>query len=160
MPKALVVYFSKSGHTKRMAEEIAKGLEESEVSVTLADVEKANIEDLEGTDAVILGSPTYYGTMAAQMKGFLDKSVKLHGKLAGKIGGAFSSSGMLGGGNETTVLSLLEALLIHGMVVVGNAKIAHYGPVSVGTPDGQALKECLNYGKRIGELTLKLSSGS
>lgn len=158
MPKALVLYFSKSGHTKRMAEAIAEGLGQASVSVTLLDVAKAKVEELDGADAVVLGSPTYYGTMAAQMKDFLDRSVKFHGKLSGKIGGAFCSSGMLGGGNETTVISLLQALLIHGMIVVGNAKIAHYGPVAVGAPDKQALSECLTYGKRIGELTLKLSS--
>ena len=158
MAKALVVYFSNSGHTKRMAEAIAEGVGEAKVSVTVVEVAKAKAADLSGADAVILGSPTYYGTMAAEMKEFVDKSVSLHGKLAGKVGGAFSSSGMLGGGNETTVMSILEALLIHGMVVVGNAKIAHYGPVAVGAPDKTALDECKAYGRRIGELTLKLVS--
>jgi len=156
MAKALVIYFSRSGHTKKMAEAIAEGIGASKVSVTLVDVSKARVDDLEGADAVVLGSPTYYGTMAAEMKAFVDASVKHHGKLAGKVGGAFSSSGMLGGGNETTVISVLEALLIHGMVAVGNAKIAHYGPVAVGAPDKHALDECVAYGKRVGELTLKL----
>jgi NAD(P)H dehydrogenase (quinone) len=157
MPKALIIYFSKTGHTKKMAESIAEGVSKTNVSVTLVDVAKAKIDDLPDADAIILGSPTYYGSMAAEMKAFLDSSVKYHGKLAGKIGGAFSSSGMLGGGNETTVMSLIEALLIHGMVVAGNAKISHYGPVAVGSPDKQAIDECVTYGKRLGELTLKLA---
>lgn len=157
MAKALIVYFSKSGHTQKMAEAIAEGLSAAGVSVTATDVSKARLEDLPDADALIIGSPTYYGTMAAEMKAFIDASVKYHGKLTGKIGGAFSSSGMLGGGNETTVMSLLEALLIHGMVVVGNAKIAHYGPVAVGAPDQHALDECTTYGRRLGELALKLT---
>ncbi|NIP88772.1 MAG: flavodoxin family protein, partial [Gammaproteobacteria bacterium] len=99
-------------------------------------------------DAIIMGSPTYYGTMAYQVKKLLDESVKHHGKLEGKVGGAFSSSGMLGGGNETTVRSIIDALLIHGMIVVGSARIAHYGPVAVGDPDAKAKKECQAYGER------------
>jgi multimeric flavodoxin WrbA len=63
------------------------------------------------------GSPTYYGTMAWELKKLLDESVKFHGKLRGKVGGAFTSSANVGGGNETTVLDILKALLIHGMVV-------------------------------------------
>ena len=74
----------------------------------------------------------------------------------GRIGGAFCSSGILGGGNETTVMSILEALLIHGMVVVGNAKIAHYGPVAIGAPDKASIEECAKYGARIGELAQKM----
>ncbi len=64
---------------------------------------------------------------------------------------------MLGGGNETTVMSMLEALLIHGMIVHGHSRIAHYGPVAVGNPDAKAIEECVKYGTMIGELTVKLT---
>jgi NAD(P)H dehydrogenase (quinone) len=157
MAKALVVYFSKSGNTKKMAQAIADGIQSTKVSVTLVDVAKARLEDLPTADALVIGSPTYYGTMAAEMKAFLDASVKFHGKLAGKVGGAFSSSGILGGGNETTILSLIEALLIHGMIVQGHPRIGHYGPVAIGEPDKKAVEECRKYGRQIGELTLKLA---
>jgi NAD(P)H dehydrogenase (quinone) len=158
MAKALVIYCSKSGHTKRMAEAVAMGIESAQVSVTLLDVQRANIDDLLEANAVVLGSPCYYGTMSAEMKAFLDASVKYHGKLAGKVGGAFASSGMLGGGNETTVLSLLAALLIHGMIVEGHARIGHYGPVAVGDPDEHTLEECRIYGKQLGELARRCGS--
>jgi NAD(P)H dehydrogenase (quinone) len=157
MAKALVIYFSKTGHTARMAQAVAKGFESQRVSVTLVEVGKATNELLEGADAIVLGSPCYYGTMAAEMKAFLDRSVALHGKLAGKVGGAFASSGMLGGGNETAVLSIVEGLLIHGMIVQGNARIGHYGPVAVGEPNEQALKECETYGARLGELVGRIA---
>lgn len=157
MPTALVIYFSKTGHTKAMAEAVAEGITGTGVSVTTVTVDKAKVDDLANADAVVLGSPCYYGTMAAEMKRFLDESVKFHGKLGGKVGGAFSSSGMLGGGCETTVMSMLNGLLIHGMVVLGNAKIAHYGPVAVGKPDRKATDECIAYGTHLGELTKRLA---
>jgi NAD(P)H dehydrogenase (quinone) len=103
-----------------------------------------------------MGSPTYFGVMAAEVKKLVDESVKHFGKLVGKVGGVFTSSGGVGGGNETTNLSLLQALLIHGMVVQGVQKGSHYGPVSVGAPDKEAQDECLRYGKQVGELTVKL----
>jgi len=159
MPKALIVYFSKSGHTRRMAEAIAEGIKSSGADVAVKDVADTMPDEMLEADAVILGSPTYYGSMAAEMKAFIDGSVKFHGRLAGKVGGAFSSSGMLGGGNETTVMSILEALLIHGMVVIGSPKIAHYGPVAVGDPDKRALEECAAYGRRLGELAVKVAGG-
>lgn len=158
MVKALIVYFSKTGHTRKMADAIAEGLSSTNVSVTSTEVSRASVDDLDHADVIMLGSPCYYGSMAAEMKAFLDASVKYHGKLAGKLGGAFSSSGMLGGGNETTVLSIIEALLIHGMIVQGNAKIGHYGTVAIGDPNKDALGECVTYGKRLGELANTLFS--
>lgn len=158
MPKALILYHTKTGHTKKMALAIAEGIQAEKVSVTVTEIAKANIDDLVESDAIVLGSPCYYGTMAAEVKAFLDASVKYHGKLTGKVGGAFACSGILGGGNETTVLSLVQALLIHGMTVPGCARISHYGPVAVADPDPRALEECVQYGRRIGELTSKLCS--
>lgn len=156
MPKALVIYHSKSGHTAKMAEAVAEGISGTKVSVTVIEVNRANVDDLIDADAIVLGSPCYYGSMAGELKSFLDRSVKLHGKLEGKLGGAFASSGMLGGGNETTVLSIVNALLVHGMIVPGNSRIGHYGPVAIGKPDETALSECHAYGKKIGEITGRL----
>jgi len=156
MPTMLISYFSKSGHTRKMAESIAKGAKESGCTVNLKDVGHTEPDDLLGADAIIVGSPTYYGTMAADIKKLLELSVKHHGKLVGKIGGAFTSSGMIGGGNESTIMSILEAFLIHGMIIQGNADIGHYGPVAIGSPDDRAVNECIKYGKRLGELTVRL----
>jgi NAD(P)H dehydrogenase (quinone) len=83
--------------------------------------------------------------------------VKYHGKLAGKVGGAFASSGAIGGGTETTVLDIVQALLIHGMVVQGDPGGAHYGPVAFGAPDDRGRKECEKLGRRVAELAAKLS---
>ena len=82
--------------------------------------------------------------------------MKFHGRLAGKVGGAFSSSANVGGGNETTIRGILDALLIHGMIVQGVAAGDHYGPVSIGKPDERASNQCRIYGKRVAELAAKL----
>lgn len=157
MARILVCYFSKSGHTQEMAEWVAKGASLDGCEVMLKPVLETKPEELKEADAIVLGSPTYYGGMAYEMKKLVDQSVKYHGQLEGKVGGAFSSSGMLGGGNETTVRAILDALLIHGMVVLGSARTAHYGPVAVGKPDDRIRKECKLYGEKIARLTQKLS---
>jgi NAD(P)H dehydrogenase (quinone) len=96
--------------------------------------------------------------MAAEVKDLMDKSVKYHGKLNGKVGGAFASSGSLGGGNETTIFSILQGLLIHGMIIQGIEDGSHYGPVAIRVPDAAAQEKCIQYGKLVAELTLKLFS--
>jgi len=103
-----------------------------------------------------MGSPVYYGTMAAQLKELLDESVRYHGQLAGKVGGAFASSGGPGGGNETTVLNLLQAMLIHGMVIRGEPQGDHYGPIAVGAPDERSRRECLKLGANVADLAARL----
>jgi NAD(P)H dehydrogenase (quinone) len=82
--------------------------------------------------------------------------VKLHGQLAGRVGGAFSSAANIGGGNETTILAMLQALLVHGMVVPGVAIGDHYGPVSINAPDDRAVRQCRKYGALIAELAAKV----
>jgi len=156
MPKALVSYYSRTGNTKKMAERIAEVLEAQGLEVDLKRVEDTAASDFPGYDCIVLGSPTYYGSMAAELKKLLDESVKFHGKLRGKVGGAFTSSANIGGGNETTVLDILNALLIHGMVLRGSHQYDHYGPVSIGRPDKRALDCCEAHAKNLAALTKKL----
>ena len=157
MSKVLVAYYSRTGNTEKMAQAVAEGARrESGAKVDCRPVADLKPADLLAYDAVVLGSPTYYGTMAAEVKKLLDESVAFHGQLAGKVGGAFSSSANVGGGNETTVLDLLKALLIHGMVIQGSASGDHYGPVAVGAPDERAVKECNRLGQAVAALAVKL----
>jgi len=156
MAKVLVLYYSATGNTKRMAEEVARAVESKGLETKLASVEGLKAKEMISADGIIIGSPTYYGSMAAGVKRLLDESVEFHGKLDGKVGGAFSSSANVGGGNETTVLDILKAMLIHGMIVKGSARGDHYGPVAIGAPDDRALKECRELGESVAELVLKL----
>ena len=159
MPKVLIVYYSRTGNTKEMAELIAEGVRgEKDVDVEVKAVQDTKIEELLDFDGIVIGSPTYFGSMAAEVKKFIDDSVKFHGELEGKVGGAFSSSGGIAGGNETTVMNILQALLIHGMVVQGTPKGYHYGPVAIEKPDDRSKNSCREYGHRIAKLVLKTAS--
>jgi NAD(P)H dehydrogenase (quinone) len=82
--------------------------------------------------------------------------VNVHGQLEGKVGGAFTSRGNLAGGNETTILSILEVMLIHGMIVKGTSQRDHYGPVALGRPDERAVGECRKLGQNVAELAVRL----
>ncbi len=153
MARMLICYYSRSGNTKKMAYLIQKGVMEEGVEVDTKDVKEVKVGDLKGYDGIIIGSPTYYGGPAAPIKDLLDRSVKIHGQLQDKVGGAFSSSANIGGGNETTVMAILQALLIHGMVICGDSSDDHYGPVSIEKPNRRAEGMCFRYGKRVARLT-------
>ena len=157
MSKALIIYYSRSGNTKKMAEFIAEGIAKEKVEAVVKDVKEISVDELLRYDALVVGSPTYYGTMCAEIKKLFDDSVKFHGKLDGKIGGAFASSANIGGGNETTILDILNAMLIHGMIVQGDPQGDHYGAVSIGAPDARATKQCLRLGSRVARLSSRVS---
>lgn len=156
MSKALVIYYSRTGNTKKMAEFIVEGIEKEGLEAVIKDVKDVNADELLKYEAIIIGSPTYYGTMAAEIKKLLDETVKFHGKLDGKIGAAFASSANIGGGNETTILDILNAMLIHGMIVQGDPQGDHYGPVAIGAPDVRTIKECIRSGQRISGLVKRI----
>ncbi len=142
MAKVLVLYYSTYGHIETMAEAIAAGARQvpgTQVSVKRVpelmpdDVARqagakldqaapiAKPEELADYDAVIFGTPTRFGNMAAQMRNFLDQTGGLwaKGALIGKVGSAFVSTASQHGGQESTLLSFHTTLLHFGMVVVG-----------------------------------------
>lgn len=159
MSKILVVYCSRSGNTKAMAEFVAQGAKEAGAEVDLKAIASVSADDLLKYDGIIAGSPTYYGNMAWELKRLFDDSVRHHGALTGKVGGAFTSSANIGGGNETTIRAILDAMLIHGMIVQGTASGDHYGPVAIGKPDERAKKQCLELGRRVATLAERLAAG-
>ncbi|MEM2147586.1 MAG: NAD(P)H-dependent oxidoreductase [Candidatus Bathyarchaeia archaeon] len=157
MVKILIVYDSKTGNTEKMAFSVAEGAKQAgDVEVTVKKVDQTEINDLLKADAIIVGSPTYYGQMSAKLKALIDESVKIHGKLEGKVGAAFTSSGGNATGAETTLLSILNAMLVHGMIIQGRASNKHYGAAAVETPNKEALENCRELGKRTAILAKKL----
>lgn len=156
MAKGLVLYYSRSGNTKIMANAIAEAMEKAGLPTKCKSVTEAKVNDLVDADAIVVGSPTYYGRAAAAVAQLFDESVSKHGKLDGKIGAAFSSSANIGGGNETTICEIINMMLIHGMIVQGDPQGDHYGPVSIGKPDERVLTQCARRGQRVAALTLKL----
>jgi NAD(P)H dehydrogenase (quinone) len=141
MAKVLVLYYSSYGHIETMAGAIAEGARSAGASVDIkrvpelvpADVAQkshfktdqaapvASVDDLANYDAIIVGTPTRFGNMTAQMKNFLDQTGGLWatGKLVGKVGSVFTSTATQHGGQESTILSTQTVLLHHGMVIVG-----------------------------------------
>jgi NAD(P)H dehydrogenase (quinone) len=140
MTKVLVLYYSSWGHIEQMAYAAAEGARETGAEVVVKRVPElvppevaakahykqqeapvATVEELADYDAIIFGTPTRYGTMAAQMKNFLDQTGGLwaQGKLVGKVGSVFSSTATQHGGQESTILTFIPVLLHHGMVVAG-----------------------------------------
>lgn len=156
--KILVIYYSQTGNTKKMAELITEGVKSEGVDVELKNVEEVKAKELLDMDGIIIGSPTYYGSMAYQIKQLLDESVAFHGDLEGKVGAAFSSSANIGGGNESTILDIINAMLIHGMIVQGDASGDHYGPVAIGAPDARSTMQCRRLGQRTAKLLKRIRS--
>jgi NAD(P)H dehydrogenase (quinone) len=136
---------------------MAKAVRAEGCDVTCKSITETKVDDLLEADCIAFGSPVYYGTMAAEVKKLFDESVSKHGGLDGKVGAAFASAGVFGGGMETTVSDILHAMLIHGMIIQGDPKGSHYGVVCVGKPDDKAQEECARKGKRLAKLVKKLT---
>lgn len=163
MAKVLVLYYSSYGHIEAMAQAVAEGA--ASVAETSVDIRRvpelvpdevaaasglkldqsapiAAPDDLADYDAIIFGTPTRFGNMAAQMRNFLDQTGPLwfQNKLVGKVGSVFCSTASQHGGQETTITSFHTTLLHHGMVIVGLpytfAGNAEMGEISGGTPYG------------------------
>lgn len=141
MSKILILYYSSYGHIEKMAYAVAQGVREAGGEAVVKRVPElvpeeiakkshfkldqaapiASVAELPEYDAIILGVPTRFGNMPAQMKNFLDQTGGLwfQGKLIGKVGSVFTSSATQHGGQESTILSTHIVLLHHGMVIVG-----------------------------------------
>ncbi len=162
MTKLLVLYYSMYGHIEKMAGAIAEGARSVEgVQVTVKRVPElmseetarkagaktdqaapvASPKELSEYDAIIFGTPTRFGNMAAQMRNFLDQtgSLWVSGALVGKVSSVFTSTGT-GGGNESTILTFIPTLLHHGMVYVGLPyacpELTDVGELKGGSPYG------------------------
>ena len=156
MLKVLLIYHSQSGNTETLARWIAEAIAGEGLEVVCKQVKDVNLEELLKVDGIIIGSPTYYGTMSAEIKQFLDASIKYHGKLDGKVGAAFATAASTG--QETTLLSILEGLLIHGMIVQGDAQGHHYGVTALGKPGEKDLQRCQRFGSRFAKLIKRVNS--
>ena len=155
----LILYFSKGGNTRRLAEAIAEGVEKVEgVSAVLKNTDEVAKEDFVNSQGIIAGSPVYFGLMAAELKKVFDEFVGVRRKMEDKIGAAFATSGDPSGGKETTMMSIIQAMLIYGMIVVGDPLSAtgHFGVSCVGAPDKEVKDNGMKLGQRVAELAKKL----
>jgi NAD(P)H dehydrogenase (quinone) len=196
--KVLVLYYSSYGHIETMAQAVAEGARGTGAAVDIKRVPEivseavakashfkldqaapiATIDELPNYDAIILGVPTRFGNMAAQMKNFLDQTGPLWfgGKLIGKVGSVFASTATQHGGQESTILSTHTVLLHHGMVIVGlpyawqgQMKLdevtggSPYGATTIAASDGSRqpsaneLEGARFQGRHVAEIAAKLA---
>jgi NAD(P)H dehydrogenase (quinone) len=158
--RILVLYYSREGHTKMMANLVHEGaLAISMTEVRLRTVSEATADDLVWCDGIAVGSPTHMGTIAWEMKRWWDEVAQpLWPVIEGKLGCAFSSSGGLAGGGELTCLALQIVLMNYGLLVfgvpdyVGPGQTLHYGAICAGRPRNEAESEaCRRLGRRLAE---------
>jgi NAD(P)H dehydrogenase (quinone) len=157
--QVLIVYYSRSGNTKKLAEEIALGVKEvKNVTPVVKAAAEVTKDDFLACDGLIAGSPVYFGTMAAPLKELFDRMVVVRKDMGDKVGAAFTTSGDPSGGKETTIISILQALLIFGMIIVGDPLDAtgHYGVACTGSPDEKTIINARKLGKRVGSLVKQL----
>ncbi len=156
----LVLYYSKGGNTRKLAEEIAAGARSVDgVDVMVKSTKDVSQNDFVQSAAIIAGSPVYFGVMAADLKRVFDQFVGVRKKMEGKIGAAFATSGDPTGGKETTMMSIIQCFLIYGMIVVGDPLDAtgHYGTACVGAPDDKTAENARKLGRRVAGLVLRLN---
>ena len=151
----LILYYSKGGNTRKLAEAIAEGAGQvNGVKAVLRQTRDVTKDDFVAADGLIIGSPVYFGTMAAQLKQVLDDFVGVRRKMENKIGAVFTTAGDASGGKETTMMSIIQAMLIYGMIIVGDPMSAtgHYGTSCVGAPDAATLENGGKLGRRVSEI--------
>jgi NAD(P)H dehydrogenase (quinone) len=201
--KVQVIFYSMYGHVYRMAQAVVEGAKQvpgAEVSLyqvqelmpddilekygakaaktAFAKIPVATVDQLADANAIIFGTPTRFGNMAAQMRNFLDQTGVLwtKGSLIGKVGSVFASTASQHGGQETTLTSFHTTLLHHGMVIVGvpysESGLVHMSDITGGTPYGATtiagsdgsrqpseneLKIARYQGKHVTEIAAKLA---
>ena len=156
----LILYFSKGGNTRTLAENIATGVEAGGAKAVIRNTSEVTKDDFLDAAGVIAGSPVYFGVMAAELKAVFDGFVSTRRMMENKVGAAFATGGHHTGGKETTMMSILQCMLIYGMIIVGDPMDAsgHYGVGCVGTPDDTAADDGFKLGRRVAELCASLKA--
>jgi len=157
--QVLILYYSKSNNTKKLGEAIAEGVSSAGAEPVLKNTEEVSKDDFRNAAGVIAGSPVYFGVMAYQLKKIFDEFVGLRREMENKVGAAFATGNHHTGGKETTIFSILQCMMIYGMIVVGDPMEAsgHYGVACCKEPDETAVSDGFKLGKRVAELCAKLA---
>lgn len=164
MSKVLIIIDGKQdGTIDRMARVVAAGVREEGLQAIVETVENARPEDLSDYEGLVFGSPCHFAGPSAALKAFMDSTWSMRGTLSGKVGGAFTASRHIGGGNEMTLHAVLDFCLVHGMVIQGDPEGDYFGPIGV-NPSGDQddvivddSGECHRLGQRVARLIKKLA---
>lgn len=163
--RVLVLFDSRGGLTEQLAEAVAQGVTAVDgVELVYRCLDDAQVEELKGADALILGSPNWSG-MTGKLKDWMDHSGDLWetGGLAGRVGAAFTAGWSRSAGTEATLLQLLHLLLAHGMVVVGlpwsermRVSGSYYGATAHGQVTADDREQARTLGRRVAEVARRL----
>lgn len=158
--KLSIIYYSQTGKTKTMAEEIAEGMKTLEnIEVGLFPVEEIDYTFINESKAVLFGTPTYYANTCWQLKKWFDESKSC--SLEGKIGGAFSTANFPQGGADTAILAIINHLMVKGMLVYSGGSALglpyiHLGPVAFRENFEESKPLFQLFGKRIAAKCIEL----
>jgi NAD(P)H dehydrogenase (quinone) len=167
MASILVTCYSRTGKTRILAEAIGRGVAGTEgVTAEVLSFNRVSASDLVRYDGIVLGSPVYFGGVAAELKELIDDTTFVRGKLTGKVGAAFTTAGDRTGGKETAILAIVQAMLIHGMIVVGDPisnsegneehSGGHYGLAADGQITESDIAHAENFGRYVASVVGKL----
>lgn len=152
-----IVYFSKSGNTKSLAEIVASGARKiGNTEVNIFSIDDVDYDCLQKSDAVIIGSPTYYANTCWQLKKWFDELSSHNVNLEGKIGGVFVTAQHIQGGADIAALTLIQHMMVKGMLVysggcaVGKPYI-HLAPVAINGNDDFNVLLCDTFGQRVAQ---------
>ncbi len=150
--KASVLYYSKTGNTKAMAEKIAEGMAAEGLEAKAFSIEAPDREWVAGSSCIVVGSPTYYADVCAEIKAFLETLGDY--EVAGKLGGAFATAAFTYGGGDLALQTILTHMLFWGMVVYSGGKAQgkppiHLGPVAAGEGSHGTPELFFLYGRRM-----------
>jgi NAD(P)H dehydrogenase (quinone) len=159
----LVAYHSVTGNTEKMAQGVAEGAKAVPgANVVLKRVGEVAADDLLSSDAVIVGSPVYFGNMSGEVKTFFDNWLLKFDfyrefKMRNKVGGAFATGGSISNGKEITMMAILEAMLINKMIVASGGGSFGFGASATTGPDSPGIDEkelaaARELGTRVAEL--------
>ncbi|MCI8453743.1 MAG: flavodoxin [Lachnospiraceae bacterium] len=159
--KMAVLYYSKTGNTKKMAKIIAEGMRH----VESAEVGVFSIDAIDETWAkesrcVILGSPIYVSSVCAAVKDWLDGPCRKY-ELAGKLGGAFATADYVHGGGDLGIRLILDHMMVYGMLTYSGGgslgkPVIHLGPVALGPRLEESRETFLTYGERMAKKAVEL----
>lgn len=159
--KMCVLYHSKTGNTKQMAEAIVRGMQAVDgveaKAMPMGEMDEVWVQE---SKCVVLGSPIYYASMSAEVKTWLDTQARKCG-LAGKIGGAFATADYLHGGGDIGIQSILSHMLVYGMLVYSGGgafgkPVIHLGPVALKGHLEESEETFVLYGQRMANKTAEV----
>ncbi len=164
-PKMLIIFDGhEDGLVDRMARKVAEGARGAGAEVLMLTAANATVDDALACDCLVLGSPCHFASTSTSIKRFMDSTWPIRGKLAGKVGAAFTAANHLAGGHELTLQSIIAFFLTHGMIIEGSAHADAFGATLIAPAEDASEmladdpEECRHLGEKAVKLTMRLKA--